>query len=51
MFERYTEAARRVIFHGRAYTSRFRCESIEPEHLLLGVLAEDPVRSQAIRPF
>jgi hypothetical protein len=41
MFERYTERARRVIFFARYEASQFGSATIEPEHLLLGVLRED----------
>ena len=41
MFERYTEKARRVIFFARYEASQFGSHSIEPEHLLLGLLRED----------
>lgn len=41
MFERYTEKARRVIFFARYEASQFGAPSIEPEHLLLGLLRED----------
>ncbi|HKS30112.1 MAG TPA: exo-beta-N-acetylmuramidase NamZ domain-containing protein [Pyrinomonadaceae bacterium] len=41
MFERYTEKARRVIFFARYEASQFGSESINPEHLLLGLLRED----------
>jgi hypothetical protein len=40
MFERYTEKARRVIFFARYEASTFGSLSIEPEHLLLGLLRE-----------
>jgi ATP-dependent Clp protease ATP-binding subunit ClpC len=40
MFERYNEQARRALFFSRAEASRFGCRSIEPEHLLLGLLGE-----------
>jgi hypothetical protein len=43
MFERYTEHARRVIFFARYEASTFGSPYIEPEHLLLGLLREDPV--------
>lgn len=43
MFERYTEPARRVLFHARHYALRFGSPSVEAEHLLLGLMAEDPV--------
>jgi hypothetical protein len=43
MFERYTEHARRIIFFARYEASTFGSEYIEPEHLLLGILREDPV--------
>ena len=42
MFERYTEKARRVIFFARYETSQFGAWVIEPEHLLLGLLREEP---------
>ncbi|MGA7685479.1 MAG: Clp protease N-terminal domain-containing protein [Terriglobales bacterium] len=40
MFERYTEKARRVIFFARYEASRLGSTSINPEHLLLGLLRE-----------
>jgi len=42
MFERYTEQASRVIFFARYATSELGAECIETEHLLLGLLREDP---------
>ena len=42
MFERYTEKARRVIFFARYEASQFGSPFIETEHLLLGLLREDP---------
>src|SRR5262249_9324071 len=42
MFERYTERARRVIFFARYEASNFGSVSIETEHLLLGLLRENP---------
>jgi ATP-dependent Clp protease ATP-binding subunit ClpA len=42
MFERYSEKARRVIFFARYDASRLRSDCIETEHLLLGVMREDP---------
>lgn len=41
MFERYTEKARRVIFFARYEASQFGSETIETEHLLLGLFRED----------
>jgi len=41
MFEKYTEKARRVIFFARYEVSEIGASSIEPEHLLLGLLRED----------
>jgi len=41
MFERYTEKARRVIFFSRYEASQFGSHSIEPEHIMLGLLRED----------
>ena len=42
MFERYTERAARVIFLARYEASRFGSLTIETEHLLLGILMEEP---------
>src|SRR3954467_7134503 len=42
MFERYTEDARRVIFFGRYEASNFASPYIEAEHLLLGIVREQP---------
>ncbi|CAN5870920.1 hypothetical protein BH18ACI4_BH18ACI4_07670 [soil metagenome] len=42
MFERYTEKARRVIFFARYEASQAGTPMIEPEHLLMGVVREDP---------
>ena len=47
MFERYPEHARRTIFFARYEASAFGSEVIENEHLLLGILREDPdIRSR-----
>ena len=42
MFERYTEKARRVIFFARYEAAQAETRMIEPAHLLLGILREDP---------
>ena len=42
MFERYSEGARRVIFFARHEASQYGSRSIEPEHVLLGLLRERP---------
>lgn len=42
MFERYTARARRVIFFARYEASQYGSPYIETEHLLLGLLREDP---------
>ena len=42
MFERYTEKARRVIFFARYEASQFGASQIEAEHILLGLMREDP---------
>jgi hypothetical protein len=42
MFERYTEKARRVIFFARYEASQFGSTTIDTEHLLLGLLREEP---------
>ena len=41
MFERYTETARRVLFFARYEASQTGSDSIEPGHLLLGLMRED----------
>ena len=48
MFERFTERARRVFFFARYEASQFGSTSIQPEHMLLGVLRED---RNAVRRF
>jgi ATP-dependent Clp protease ATP-binding subunit ClpC len=40
MFERYTESARRTLFFSRFEASQLGSISIEPEHLLLGIVRE-----------
>ena len=40
MFERYTEAARRVLFFARYEADRMKSASVESEHLLLGLIRE-----------
>jgi ATP-dependent Clp protease ATP-binding subunit ClpC len=40
MFERYTEKARRIIFFARYEAAQTGGHTIEPEHLLLGILRE-----------
>jgi len=42
MFERYTERARRCIFFARWSAGQYCSPTIETEHLLLGLLREDP---------
>jgi len=41
MFDRFTEQARQVIFFARYEASSLGSESIETEHLLLGVVRQD----------
>ena len=41
MFQRMSPPARRVLFWARAEAGRLGSDWIEPEHLLLGLLAED----------
>ena len=43
MFERYSEAARRALFHGRNAVARLGGTTIAPEHLLLGLLQESVI--------
>src|SRR5881392_2323173 len=40
MFERYTESARRSLFFARYEASQLGSISIEPEHLLLGLVRD-----------
>jgi len=42
MFERYIEKARRVIFFARYEASQYGSPEIDSEHLLLGLLREEP---------
>jgi ATP-dependent Clp protease ATP-binding subunit ClpA len=42
VFERYTESARRTLFFARYEASQLGQLTIEPEHLLLGILREAP---------
>jgi hypothetical protein len=48
MFQKYTESARRVIFFARYEASSLGGSSINTEHLLLGLLREQP---SAVVPF
>ena len=41
MFERFTERARRCIYFARQSASEYGSQTIETEHLLLGLLRED----------
>ncbi len=43
MFDRFTESASRVVFWARGEASRRGNGAIAPEHLLLGILREDPL--------
>jgi ATP-dependent Clp protease ATP-binding subunit ClpC len=52
MLEGFTEKACRVIFFARYEASQLGSESIEPEHLLLGLLREDTgISARFIGPF
>ena len=42
MFEKFTERARRVVFFARFEVHERQGWAIEPEHLLLGLIREDP---------
>jgi ATP-dependent Clp protease ATP-binding subunit ClpC len=42
MFERYSQKARRVVFWARYEAGQYGSRTIEPEHLLLGILRERP---------
>jgi ATP-dependent Clp protease ATP-binding subunit ClpC len=46
MLERYTKKAQLAIFWARYEASQFGSPSIQPEHLLLGLLREDVALSQ-----
>src|SRR3989442_15982900 len=41
MFERFTKRARRCIYFARQSAAKYRSQTIETEHLLLGILHED----------
>jgi hypothetical protein len=47
MFERYTEKARRCIFFGRYEASEFGATQIDAHHLLLGILRESHLVTDA----
>jgi ATP-dependent Clp protease ATP-binding subunit ClpC len=42
MFDHYDEAARRVIYYALHIANHYGAKSIEPEHILLGLLKEEP---------
>lgn len=48
MFERYSESARRALFFARYAVTQFGGDTIEPEHVVLGVLKGTP---QAVARF
>ncbi len=50
MFERYTTEARRSIFFARFNAGRFGSPYMETEHLLLGLLREDPSFRNRLAP-
>ncbi len=50
MFEKYTEKARRAIFFARYEVSQLGGQSIETEHLLLGLLREDKALFSRLLP-
>jgi ATP-dependent Clp protease ATP-binding subunit ClpA len=49
MFERYTEKARRVVFFAWYEASHYGSPYIETEHLLFGLLREEPRALKAVR--
>ncbi len=50
MFDRFTESARRVVFYARYEASELGGDAIAAEHLLLGILREDPALIQRYLP-
>lgn len=50
MFDRYTEKARRVIFFARYEAGRGSTGTIDPEHLLLGLIRENTALLQSLLP-
>lgn len=48
MFERYTEAARRALFFARYELSALGGATIQPEHLLLGLLRDSKTKAGAM---
>jgi ATP-dependent Clp protease ATP-binding subunit ClpA len=51
MFERYTEDARRALFYARYEASLLGSITIEPEHLLLGLLRHQNAASPFLAPL
>lgn len=50
MFEKYTEKARRAIFFARYEASQFGVPFIDTEHILLGLVREDPPLTRMLLP-
>ena len=50
MFERYSEKSRRVVFFARYEAAQLGGRAIEPEHLLLAIIKEDPLLAQGVLP-
>jgi len=48
MFERYSEKARRIVFFGRYEASQFGSVTVQPEHILLGILRLDSSLAQRL---
>ena len=49
MFERYNESARGLIFGARDEASRYGSPTIDPEHLLLGLMRRETSPSQFLQ--
>lgn len=50
MFEKFTERARRAVYFAWDEAKKRRAWAIEPEHLLLGLLREDPELFRLLSP-
>ena len=48
MFDRFTDKARRVVLRARREAARSGSDTIEPHHLLLALIREDPVLARRV---
>jgi ATP-dependent Clp protease ATP-binding subunit ClpC len=50
VFEKYSDKSRRVVFFARYEASLLGAEAIEPEHILLSIMKENPGLAESILP-